>query len=292
MSSEQNKDLCELAIKKTLAYRSVFKYPLSKFQLKTFLVTDKEFKNKTIEDALEHLIHRGFVKEKHKKYFLPGMTPVDWNEKKALTKKFINKNEKIFFRLGKIPWVKLIAITGSVAAYNTRNDSDIDVFIISTKNRLWLTRFFITLILKIAKKFPKKDGEKGKICTNLFLDEKYLSWDENKRNIFIAHDIVMMQPLVDKKNTYLRFLNANSWVQNYFAQFKINNVGPVSSKKYYSSSFMDFLEKLSAKIQIAHMHKKVTTEIISKNIIHFNKNDNSKKILDSYEKVLVNRKIS
>jgi predicted nucleotidyltransferase len=292
MSSEQDKSSCELAIKKTLAYRSIFKYPVSKYQLKTFLITDKEFKNKLIDRSIEHLLHRGFIKEKDKKYFLPGITPVEWHEKKVLTKKIVGKNEKFLKLLGKVPWVVLIAITGSVAAYNTKADSDVDVLVISNKNRLWITRFFVTLILKITKKFPNIDGEKGKICTNLFIDERNLSWDPNKRNVFVAHDIVLMQPIINKGNTYLKFLNTNKWVLNYFAQFHVCRSCATSTRNSLSSPVIDFVEKIFMRAQIFHMRKKRTTEITTPHLIHFNKNDNSQRILSSYNKVLENRKIT
>ncbi len=291
MSSEQDRDGCEHAIKKTLAYRSIFKYPVSKYQLKTFLVTDREFKNKIFDECLEHLLHRGFIKEKNKKYYLPGINPVEWHEKKALTKKILGKNEEILRLLAKIPWLNLLAVTGSVAAYNTQNDSDIDVMIVSTKNRVWITRFFVTVLLKIMKRYPRTDGEKGKICTNLFIDGKELSWSSDKRNIYVAHDIVLMQPVIDKNNTYLRFLNANKWVSGYFAQFPINKLTVAGTKNFLSSPIMGLVEKIFMKIQMNHMRKKQTTEITTAHLIHFNKNDNSQKILTSYNKVLENRKI-
>lgn len=291
MSSEQDRDSCELAIKKTLAYRSIFKYPVSKYQLKTYLVTDKEFKNKIVDECIEHLLHRGFIKEKNKKYYLPGINPVEWHEKKALTKKILGKNEEILKLLGKIPWLYLLAVTGSVAAYNTQNDSDVDVMIVTARNRVWITRFFVTILLKITKKYPRTDGEKGRICPNLFIDGKELAWSSEKRNIYVAHDIVLMQPIINKENMYLRFLNANKWVLGYFAQFPINKPEVVGSKNLLSSPIMNMAEKIFMKLQMKHMKKRQTTEITTEYLIHFNKNDNSQKILTSYSKVLENRKI-
>jgi hypothetical protein len=292
MSSDKNRDLCELAIKKTLAYRSIFKYPLSQYQLKTFLISGTGHKNKVLNEAVEHLLNRGYIKETNNKYFLPGIKTVGWEEKRKLTDKIVRKNSLILNTIGRIPWVRMVAITGSLAAYNPDDASDIDVFIISSKNRVWITRFFVTLILKILNKFPNTDGEKGKICTNLYMDTKDLSWNENKRNIFIAHDIVLMQPVVDKENTYLRFLNANKWVLNYFSQFPINRITVKTKMHHMSGPIVDFIEKKLMDMQINHMRGKLTTEIITRYLIHFNKNDNCSRILESYDKVLANRRIS
>jgi hypothetical protein len=291
MSSDKNRDACELAIKKTLAYRSIFKYPLSRYQLKTFLISNAPLKNKNINEAIEHLLNRGFIKEKNGKYFLPGIKIVEWEEKKKLAEKMIRKNMPVFEIIGKVPWVRTVAITGSVAAYSPGDTSDIDTLIISSKNRVWITRFFVTLILKALKKFPSTDGERGKICTNLYIDSKELPWGEEKRNIFIAHDIVLMQPVIDKENTYLKFLNANKWVLDYFSLFPISEFRVKPKKSFLSSPIVDFLENKFMKIQIKHMRSKLTTETVAKYLIHFKKNDNSSRILESYDKVLTNRGI-
>ena len=294
MSSDVERDACELAVKKTLAYRSIFKYPLSLFQLKTFLVSDKKIKYKTLLDAIEHLVNRKFIIKRNGKYYLPGVNIVHWEERKKATQKLIEKNRDAIKLLSKIPWVKMVGITGSASAYNSAHDSDLDVLIISEKNRVWITRFFATVLLKIIGKFPNTDGEPGKICTNLFMDTGYLSWQESKRNIFIAHDIVLIQPVFNKGNAYFNFLNSNSWVSEYFPNFYINKVdfSLVKKRQTPASPVLDFIETIFMKIQIRHMKKKQTTEITTKNLIHFNKNDNSEKILTAYKKVLTNRNIS
>ena len=291
MSSDKNRDDCELAIKKTLAYRSIFKYPLSNYQLKTFLISSREFRNKTINDSLEHLLNRGFLKEKNKKYYLPGVRVIDWDQKKKLTEKIVKHNLSVINKLGKIPWVRMIAITGSVAAYNPADDSDIDVIIISAKNRLWITRLFCTLILKVLNKFPNVDGERGKICTNLYMDESKMAWEENGRNLYIAHDIVLMNPIIDKKNTYVKFLNMNRWVLDFLSNFPITKLEKNENKNKLTSPLVDMVERIFMNIQVKHMRSKLTTERVSKYLIHFNKNDNCGRILESYEKVLMNRNI-
>ena len=277
MTSRNDQKSCELAIKKTLAYRSIFKYPLSLYQLKTQLITKEEFKNKTIEKSLEHTLNKGYAKEKDKKYFLPGVKPVEWKSKISLTKKLIEKNWPVFNVIGQIPWVKMVAVTGSTAACNTTEKSDIDIFIISSKNRLWLTRGFVTILLKLLKKFPNEDGEGGKICTNLFMDEKELKWPDSKQNLHVAHDIILMQPIINKNDAYFRFMSANSWVIKYFAHFKIASAKDLNKPKIYKSFIVNFLENIGMRAQLWHMQKKKTTEVTTKHLIHFNKNDNSKR---------------
>lgn len=291
MAREHDKNHCELSIQKTLAYRSVFRYPLSLYQLKTFLISDKPFRDKTISKSLEHLVNKGLVKEKSGKYFLPGTKIIDWENKRKYTEKLIIKNLKTFNLLFSVPWVKTIALTGSVSAYNSEDKSDLDLLIITAKGRLWITRFFVTLLLKLTNKFPNSDGESGKICTNLWMDDSQLKWPEEKQNIYIAHNIALVQPLKDRDNTYLKFLSANLWLNSYLACFPIIAPNGMKKTKKYKSAFINTLDFVLMKIQLWHMKNKRTTEVTTKHLIHFNKNDNSVSIMEAYHKALVNRKV-
>ncbi len=291
MPIKNEKDSCELAIKKTLAYRSIFKYPLSLSQLKTFLVTRKEFKNKLITQSIDHLVARGYAKKEGNKFYLPGVNTIDWKKATEQTKRLIHRNMKVLQIVGQIPWVRMISLTGSVSAFNADQEADLDALFVVSKNRLWLTRGFVTLVLKILGKFPKIDGEKGKICPNIFIDEKDLTWPKQKQNIHIAHDIVMMQPVINKGTTYFNFISANRWIFKYFANFKISFPKEVK-KPVYRSFLINALEDLAMKIQLKHMEKKKTTEVTTKHLIHFNKNDNSSRIMEAYNKILSNRRIS
>jgi hypothetical protein len=91
---------------------------------------------------------------------------------------------------------------------------------------------------------------------------------------------------------YLKFLNANIWISYFFPHFPINKISTTPKNSLLSSPIVDFFERIVMNAQIKHMKRKQTTEITTKNVIHFNKNDNCPKILDIYGKILVNRNIS
>ncbi len=273
------------AIKRTLLYRSIFSYPLSFFQLATYLVTDKPIKENKIREALNLLIKQGWLKKRYGKYEIKNLKYVNWDKKYKDTRNFIKANESGLKLIGSIPWVKFVGITGSAAAYCLNDkQQDLDIFIITDRERVWLTRGFITLINKITGKHPKFDGQPGSFCTNIFIDEATLAWDRNNRNVFVATDIVLMQPVVDKNQTYLKFLNSNRWTKEYFANFKF--ALRKKDKVKMQSLFLDLLERAAMILQKRYMRKKQTTEITTKHLIHFNKNDNSQKILKEYYKLL------
>jgi hypothetical protein len=189
--------------------------------------------------------------------------------------------------LSVIPWVKLIGVTGSVAAFNAKDDSDIDFFIISARNRLWLTRFFTVLILKAIGRYRTNEDYTGKVCPNIYIDEQNLSWPKNKRNLFIAQEIIMMHPVLNRSNTYFNFIKANQWIFEYFRNFNISF--PVKTEKeFMHSQIINSVENMSRKLQIWYMKKKKTSEITERGIIHFNREDWTNKILIKYEEIVKN----
>src|SRR4030043_707025 len=117
---KNNDHSCSSAIKKTLIYSSVFKYPLSFFQLSQFLITESIISRKplrfdTFQKDLAKLVKTGYVEIKSGRYLLKDVDYLDWKESEKRALKLIEKNHVPLGVLSAIPWVKFIGITGSVA---------------------------------------------------------------------------------------------------------------------------------------------------------------------------------
>lgn len=176
--------------------------------------------------------------------------------------------------LSKVPTVLFVGITGSLAMMNTDKNSDIDLLIITKKNTLWTTRALVYLLFKVAGyelRKPEQNNEKDKLCLNMWLDESSLVWDKKDRNIYTAHEIAQIVPLVNKKNTYEIFLQSNSWVLNYWpnaVQIKITK-----TTKHSLKSDTNIFERIAFYIQYQYMKNKITNEIVAANKAVFHKND-------------------
>jgi hypothetical protein len=285
--TEKKQNPCESAIKKTIAYRIMFKYPLTEYQLKTMLISNRKFEENYFSDQLRSLTKKGDVKSRDHKYYGPGFKPVNWYKKAESSKKHIEEAKHIAKTLSVIPWIKLIGVTGSVAAYNSEDNSDIDFFIVATKNRLWLTRLFTVMLLKSIGLYRTNKFPNGKICPNIYVDEQNLSWPKNKRNLFIAQEIIMMHPVLNRENIYFKFIKANQWLFEYFRGFNIS-YPTKAEKETKQSKIIHCIENLSRKVQIWYMKKRKTSEITERGLIHFNRDDWTNKILTKYEDAVKN----
>jgi len=275
---------CRTSIIKTLSYSGVFGYPITFYQISNNLISGSLFTHKKIKKELEKLVNDGTVKKVKNRFMLKGIKNHDVRKREKYTREIIKKYKEKIKLLKKVPWVKMIAITGSVANYDAEEGADIDLLIITEKNRLWITRGFVFLILKIINELPK-DKSKRKICPNIFLDESNMAWSEKKRNLYVAQNILSVQPFSWRDNIYFRFLNENNWIKKYYKNFNLNYEDKKTESKR-DSSLMISLENIARKKEIKYMEKDITTEIVNPKLIHFNKNDSTKKILSRYKEIL------
>ena len=116
----------------------------------------------------------------------------------------------------------MVGVTGAQAMNNSDQDDDIDLLIVASRNRLWLTRLFSVLLVEVVAK-RRRPGDrkvKDKICLNMFLDEDHLGIPKSERNLYSAHEVAQLKPLWNRGGTYLRFINANHWTGKFLPNWQ------------------------------------------------------------------------
>lgn len=212
-------DSFQKSIFKTLIYADIFSYPLTFDQLKKFLITSK----KTDFDIAD-INKIGWISKRKNYFFLKGRSEIikDRVKKERYAKKRVKIAQKIARLLKLIPFIKMVGITGNLAIKNTSRDDDIDFLIVTSKNRLWLSRFLVVFLLELLgrRRHPKEKKVKDKICLNMFLDEDNLKIPKKEQNLFSAHEILQFKPLWQRGNIYGDFLNQNQWIKKFLANWK------------------------------------------------------------------------
>ncbi len=105
--------------------------------------------------------------------------------------------------LGRLPGVRAIFLSGSIATGDAKPTSDIDIFVIAKSGQIWTARFFIFAVLKLFNQLAKPHHHDGMICPNHFITEDALEIvekDEYAAYLF-SHNI----PLYDPKNIFPQF---------------------------------------------------------------------------------------
>lgn len=205
----------------TLAYADIFDYPLKEKEIYRFLISDIRYQILDISKGLKELPE---VSQKNNFYFLKEREQLVLLRKKRerWSKEKLKIAQKVANWLKIIPTIKMVAVTGALAMENSNKNDDIDLLIITSKNRLWLTRFLTVILLElVAKRRHPADKEvKDKICLNMFLDEGHLKVPEKEQDLFSAHEVCQLKVLWDKNGIYQKFLKANLWSKKYLANWK------------------------------------------------------------------------
>jgi len=240
----------------SILYHDIFDYPLNAKEIIKWRVGERGL---SLFKKTQEVINKDGL------YFLKGKENLLC--KKALRERASDRKieiaKKNAFILAKIPTVKGVFITGTLAMNNAEEKSDIDLMILTKRNCLWTTRLITYLVLRIMNYGVRKPGDinqKDKLCLNIWLDESALSWDKKDRNIYSAHEIAQVNPIVDKKNIYQRFLQKNRWILDYWP-----NSVRIEDTKYKIKGNVktnNLLERISFWIQYKYMAKRITKEKI------------------------------
>jgi hypothetical protein len=246
------------AIVKTIDYVKKFGDEINEIDIEQRLISKNIYKRKEIVAALKSF---GFKNKGSK-----------WQKNKLIRvmelKNLIRVNFKDILFLG---------VSGSVAARHPKKNDDIDIVIVTKKNKLWLNRLKLRLFVFLRKIPHRKYGRKGQrdeFCFNLWLDECSLQLPKKKQNLHSAMDLIMMLPIFDQKETYQKFLRENAWAENYVAtgysklinkpaiqQDKLLRINSKSKEK--NNRFDNTVNKLFFLGQYWYMRRKITTEEVN-----------------------------
>jgi hypothetical protein len=210
-------DPVSASILKALLYFKIFNYPVKKNELFNFASTGDR---NALQSALSELIREGRVVSEDEFVWIPA-DQVGTVEKRLKgnkkAEKFLRTARRQAVLLSWFPFIKCICISGSLSKMYMDDHSDIDYFIIAQKERLWLTKLLMSVIVKTLEIF----GLKKYFCPNYIITENNLTVTD--RNIFTAMEIVTLIPLYNNK-MFRQFLEANAWTKEYFPHYKENRL--------------------------------------------------------------------
>ncbi len=110
----------------------------------------------------------------------------------------------------RMPFVRMVALSGSLAYLNADREADLDLFVITTPGHVWGVT---TTLLLLARVF----GWRRRLCLNYVISEDALRVEPG--DLFTANQIVHLRPLVGDA-VYRKFLDANPFVREWYPNFR------------------------------------------------------------------------
>lgn len=308
------------AILQTLAYFDIFGYALTKEELWRYLIsghTDNPDLQMTYTDFVRALdendsLH-GVAERSRGFYFLPGREDNVATRQRAV--KWFEQKMKIARRAVKkmrwMPFLRAVFICNTLAGPGLTEASDIDVFVVVRKGRLWLTRLMATLILSVWRLRRTRKRIKDRVCLSFYItdDNLNLSKIALDNDIYLMYWLALLIPIYDPDNLHSSIQRANQWVKKYLSNalvsYKLserlrvdNNKMSVFVKnlleKMWDGRYGDLMEKQAKEMQRARMkmnygsvqNEPDTRVVVSDQMLKFHENDRRAEYREAWLKII------
>lgn len=197
------------AVLKTLAYFDIFQYPLTFSELQQFAPVS--IPSAILSQTLAQLIGQKRIYQ-YADHYSPQNNPLLVYRRKdgnARAVPLLKKAARIGRFLYQFPFVTAVGVSGSLSKNFADSRADIDFFIITKANRLWIAR----TLMHLYKKLTFLRGRQHYYCMNYYIDTHALTLSD--RNIFTAIEIKTLLPVCGEKSMKEFFANnawANEWL--------------------------------------------------------------------------------
>lgn len=213
------------AVEQTLRYFALFRFPLNQQDLHRFCsfpCTDSELQY-CLDDLLQmELIFR------EKGFYANSPEIAQWverrlagNQKAAVD---IPRAQRIGRMIFQFPFVEFVGISGSLSKGYSDARADFDFFIITTSNRLWISRTLLHLFKKLTFLF----GQQHKFCMNYFMDAQVLRLEE--RNVYTATELSTLIPVCGSE-LYQYLMRENCWLKQHFPNQILDKTKQISDHR-------------------------------------------------------------
>src|SRR5688572_17900941 len=201
---DNSQDSLSRAVLQTVAYADVFDYPLTALEIHRYLTgvyASVEAVGRALEE--DHLVMRVG------NYFvLPAREEIVSIrvQREARSRKLLPRAIQYGRILGALPYVRMVALTGSLAVLNVSNVVDFDYMLVTAPGRLWTARAFAIAL----NRFTRVGGHT--LCPNLIISENILEWPV--QDLYSARELCQMIPITGL-DVYFRLMEANQWLRSF-----------------------------------------------------------------------------
>ncbi len=221
----------EKSILATLVYYDVLDRPLTGWEVFRFLVRGEKNET-TLNSVLTSLENSpeltNLISQQKGFYFFKGRSRIvkERISRQKIADRKWKKARQVLKLLQTIPFIRLVAVSGSLAMNNPKPESDIDLLIVTKASRIWTCRALTTLFFQSVGQRRHGSLTKDRFCLNHYLTDKSLKIPF--KSLYNAQTYAHLVPIWEAKSPklYQRFQKANQWIGDYLAYY------PASQKGY------------------------------------------------------------
>ena len=266
------------ALEKTLLYARMFNCGI-KSDLLHRQIFDIKMSKAELKETVNESIRIGLAFKKGDHIFIN----YSWNKSFYANKnKIIGKKAGNLLRfLGKLPLTSMIAFSGGTNHYGIHNHDDIDIFIITKPNSVYIVYLIIHVFTYLIR-------SRKELCANYLIDENNLKI-LYQHDFYTAHQIISLRPFRNPQ-MLIKFWHENAWVKKFFPNFECSE----PNGNFQASNFTLlkpvnlFLMKIYKRLYKAKINisKESGSLILEPDCLKLHTNDHRKNITIRFEKIL------
>ena len=247
----------------TIIYYDVLDYPLTSFEIWKYLIihnvepayrtgrreTQNDDNKCSLADIIKELENeevKKYIEEYRGFYFLKGR--IDLVEQRIKRNKIsaskLKRLRRAVWLLRFVPYVRMIAVTGTLAMKNAEKPSDWDLLIVLEKGKIWTGRTLVTAAVQLIGKRRYGEKIKNRICLNYFITTSSL--EIRTKDLFSANEYYFLFSLFDSGSYYNKFQLKNSWIRDFKPNYQLNEV--ISPKTLRDSGISLIIRNILEKI--------------------------------------------
>ena len=203
----------ELAVLRSVTYAAMFEYPLSLEQLHASLIGVRADAATVAAWWRNSELLQATIDLQEGLYFPAGRADLLHTRarREALSCDLLARDRRILSVVAAMPFVRMVALSGSLAHLNAERSADLDLFVITAPHRVWS----VTLsLLVIARLF----GWRRRMCLNYVISEDALRVEPP--DLFSANQIIHLRPILGDE-IFARFVGANPFVREIYPNFAL-----------------------------------------------------------------------
>jgi predicted nucleotidyltransferase len=250
LNNREDKTQLQQAIVNVLHYFDVFHFPLRFEEIHQFIQQNCDEQQLFI--ALNELVTQQEIYQLNDCYSLHDNQELVARKNVGfqLAQQKINRAKKIGKFIQCFPFVRMVAISGSLSKGYADQHSDIDFFIVTNSTNLWTSR----TLLHAFKKLTFLVGQQHSFCMNYFIAESHLSIEE--QNYFTAIELATLIP-VTHPELGAKLVVTNEWI----TEFLPNYYRPITQKTEAKTNiFKRIIEFVLGSKKLNHFFMELTNK--------------------------------
>jgi hypothetical protein len=201
----------ELAIARSVLYASLFDYPLTLAQLRQTLIDSVQTPSQILS-AYDRSDPLQAVVEYRDGFFFPrgryGLVD-ERRRREGRSRAFLHRHRIVLWLVSRMPFVRMVALSGSIAHLNLEGDGDLDLFIVTRGRHVWSVAVAVVVLAKLMR-------QRRTVCANFVVADSRLTLEQ--QDLFTASQVVHLKPIVGR-DLFVEFIAANPFVRRFYPNF-------------------------------------------------------------------------